>query len=124
MSVILVLAALSAATALFVANLYVANRKVEQYLIDRGASDIDVRPELFDLDRDTLTFTVRYTGVSGERHTTQCKLRHLFFIHDDVIFWRDPLELDLHHTEQVDTSWRSGQPTPLRWRGGRDGEDQ
>ena len=67
--VVMVIAAL-AGLGFFLASLYSANRKVEKYLLERGATDVAVHYELFDLDRDTATFTVRYTGISGERRQT------------------------------------------------------
>ncbi len=104
----------------FLAILYSAHRKVEMYLLLRGATDIAVQHEFFDFDRNTATFTVHYTGISGNRHVTRCRIRHVFLFLDDSLFWSDPLDMDLHDIEQPDTNWRSGQPTPLRWRKGRD----
>ena len=121
---VLLVILLAVGLALFLASLYSAHRKVEMYLLIRGATEVTVEHDLFDFDRDTATFSVCYTGISGNRHRTRCKIRHVFLLFDDVIYWSDPLEMDLHPIEQPDTNWRSGQPTPLRWRGDRGREDR
>ena len=111
--VVLVVAGL-AGLGFFLASLYSANRKVEKYLLERGATDVAIHYELFDLDRDTATFTVRYTGISGDRRQTSCKIRHVFLLFDDVIYWSNPLEMDLLHVEQPNTSWKTSRPEPMR----------
>ncbi len=115
---------LAVGLAFLLASLYSAHRKVEMYLLVRGATDVSIEHELFDFDRDTATFSVCYTGISGNRHRTRCKIRHVFMLFDDVIYWSDPLEMDLRHIGQPDTSWRSGQPTALRRRNSRDQQDR
>lgn len=104
---------LAVGLAFILASLYTAHRKVEMYLLVRGATDVTVQHELFDFDRDTATFSVCYTGISGNRRRTRCKIRHVFLLLDDVIYWSDPLDMDLRHIEQPDTSWKSSRPAPM-----------
>lgn len=113
-SVVVLAVAALAGLGFFLASLYSANRKVEEYLLERGATDVAVHYELFDLDRDTATFTVRYTGISGERRESRCKIRHVFLLFDDVIYWSNPTEMDLRHVEQPNTSWKTSRPAPMR----------
>lgn len=113
-SVVVLVVAAFAGFGLFLGSLYSANRKVEKYLLERGATAVAVHYELFDLDRDTATFTVRYTGVSGERRESRCKIRHVFLLFDAVIYWSDPLDMDLNHIDQPDTSWKASRPAPMR----------
>ena len=113
-SVVVLVVAAVIGLAFFLGSLYSANRKVEKYLLERGATDVAVHYELFDLDRDTATFTVRYTGISGDRRQTRCKIRHVFLLFDDVIYWSNPLEIDLRHVEQPNVSWKTSRPAPMR----------
>lgn len=71
-----------------------ATKKVREFLLAAGATEIEIH-QVFDWDRDTLTFNVKYLSQSGLQKTTRCKVRFPLFASDDDIFWADPFELDL-----------------------------
>lgn len=64
-----------------------------KYLTALGATDIQIEHNLFDSDRDTMTFYIRYTGVRGNRQSVICKARYGIF-DAGGLFWSDLPELN------------------------------
>ncbi len=71
-----------------------ATKKVREFLLAAGATKIEIH-QVFDWDRDTLTFNVKYISQSGLQKITRCKVHFPLLASDDEIFWADPFELDL-----------------------------
>jgi hypothetical protein len=75
-------------------NLNIAEEKITKYLLDRGGTNLEIQRDWLNFDRYSLTFNVKYTGISGNERTTRCKLQVLGIFVSDEIFWSDPV-LDL-----------------------------
>lgn len=71
-----------------------ATKKVREFLLAAGATKIEIH-QVFDWDRHTLTFNVKYVSQSGLQKTTRCKVRFPLLASDNEIFWADPFELGL-----------------------------
>lgn len=79
--------------AIYFTNRNTSKEQIIKYLTRRGASNIQIEHSLFDGDRDTLTFYIRYTGIQGNPHSTTCKARSGIF-DAGGLFWSDLPELN------------------------------
>jgi hypothetical protein len=61
---------------------------IKRALEERGASDVDVRLDLFDFDASTLTYDVGYRDGGGALVRTRCK-RHVGWAGDRTLYWQD-----------------------------------
>jgi hypothetical protein len=71
-----------------------ARNTVIDYLHERGAKNIVVFHEWFDIDRDTMTFSVEFTHPNGNKVSSRCKLRHWGLFVDGEIFWSESINLE------------------------------
>ena len=55
------------------------------------ATNVVVSPDLFDFDRDTMTFDVEYTTRDGRRHANRCKVATSPGA-DGSVYWERNLE--------------------------------
>ena len=63
-------------------------RRINQHLIEQGATDIFISKAWTPGNRDTNTYDVAFTDSQGEQRRTRCKIRVGF--RDGEIYWNDP----------------------------------
>ena len=64
-------------------------RRIEEYLRSRGATDIIISKAQGIYDRDTYTFDVEYV-LQGQHCRNSCKI-HATLMDEGDLYWRDPL---------------------------------
>lgn len=64
--------------------------RVRDELQRARATDIVIRPQWLDFDRDTLTYDVQYTAPDGARRTNRCKVP-ISPLAEHTVYWADPL---------------------------------
>ena len=65
--------------------------EIEGSLRKYHATDIKITLDLFDYDRDTLTYDVEYRDRLGKLRTNRCKVSSLASPADEAIYWVDPI---------------------------------
>jgi hypothetical protein len=66
-------------------------QRINQHLVERGATDIFISKAWTPGDRGTNTFDVAFTDSQGEQRKTRCKIRRVSWFGDDEIYWMDPV---------------------------------
>jgi hypothetical protein len=66
-------------------------RRINQHLVERGATDIFISRAWAPGDRDTSTYDVAFTDSQGEERRTRCKIRRFGWFRDGEIYWKDPV---------------------------------
>lgn len=65
-------------------------QRISKYLHRRGATNIAISREWFDMDRDNRTFQVEYKNRRGDHCQTSCKIqKDLLSLSSGEIYWRD-----------------------------------
>lgn len=67
-----------------------ASARVYGELRGRKATDIRIRPDWLDFDRDTMTYDVEYTAADGVRKANICKV-NVGPDSDPTVYWASPL---------------------------------
>jgi hypothetical protein len=55
------------------------------------ATDIDIKLDWLDFDRDTFTYDVQYRDRAGEFHRNRCKVTSGRYAADEAVYWTDPI---------------------------------
>ena len=63
-------------------------RRINQHLIDQGATNIFISKAWTPGDRDTKIYDVAFTDSQGEQRRTRCKI-HAGWLRDKEIYWED-----------------------------------
>jgi hypothetical protein len=66
-------------------------QRINQHLVERGATDIFISRAWAPGDRDTNTYDVAFTDNQGEQRQTRCKIRRIGLFRDGEIYWKDPV---------------------------------
>jgi hypothetical protein len=66
-------------------------RRINQHLVELGATDIFISKAWAPGDRDTNTYDVAFTDSQGEQQRTRCEIRRVRWFDDGEIYWQDPV---------------------------------
>lgn len=66
-------------------------QRINQHLVERGATDIFISKAWAPGDRDTSTYDVAFADSQGEQRQTRCKIRRFGWFRDGEIYWKDPV---------------------------------
>lgn len=87
LGIVLVVAAIFASAAASEGD----KRRINQHLIERGATDIFISRAWTPGDRDTSTYDVAFTDSQGEQRRTRCQVRRVGWFGNPEIDWEDPV---------------------------------
>ncbi len=66
--------------------------QIEGGLLKYHATDIDIKCDWLDSDRDTLTYDVQYRDRAGKIHHNRCKVSFRGYPTDEAVYWTDPID--------------------------------
>jgi flagellar biosynthesis/type III secretory pathway M-ring protein FliF/YscJ len=64
---------------------------VEGDLRKYHATDIVIKLDWFDFDKDTFTYDVEYRDRAGTFHRNRCKVTSHGYPADEAVYWTDPI---------------------------------
>jgi hypothetical protein len=67
---------------------------IEGALLRYHVTDIKLKRDWMDWDRDNSTYDVEYTDISGKRHYNRCKVATRKFMtqsDDSIVYWESPM---------------------------------
>lgn len=64
---------------------------IEGSLLRYHATDIVVKRDWMDFDRDTSTYDVEYRDTSGKLQRNRCKVTSGNVLAEDAVYWADPI---------------------------------
>lgn len=90
---VIIVAAIAIAIAIYLVNRESIKSDILRYLTAKGATNIKIQNNIFDNDRDTMTFYVDYTDRKGNRQYTSCKAR-TGLLSGGELFWSEITDSD------------------------------
>lgn len=66
--------------------------EIEGSLRRHHSTNIKIKLDWLDFDRDTLTYNVEYRDRDGKVHTNRCKVTTHPSLADDAVYWVNPID--------------------------------